>query len=194
VSFAWKPQDDLTVAVELARRVDQLSFGDFLASVSLNEGNEDGGNNELVPYQSWNIDGEVSKGLGLWGSVQLEVKQGWFEDFIDYFPLANGGEARGNIGNATRTQLEANATVKFDPVGWRGAQLDVRAIRRWMQVTDPFTGEARPFSNDLRQLIDVDFRQDIPHRLGLRGQPGGRDRRTLLAPVRDRPGNRRHVP
>jgi hypothetical protein len=121
VSFAWKPEDDLTVAVELARRVDQLSFGDFLASVSLNEGNEDGGNNELVPYQSWNIDAEVSKGLGPWGSVQLEVKQGWFKDFIDYFPLDNGGEARGNIGDATRAQLEANAKIKFDPVGWRGA-------------------------------------------------------------------------
>ena len=162
VSFAWKPENDLTVAVELARRVDQLSFGDFLASVSLNEGTEDGGNNELVPYQSWNIDAEVKKGLGPWGSVQLEVKQGWFEDFIDYFPLDSGGEARGNIGDATRTQLEANATVKFDPVGWRGAQLDVRAIRRWMRVTDPFTGEARAFSDDLRQLVDFDFRQDIP--------------------------------
>ena len=31
-----------------------------------------------------------------------------------------------------------------------------------MRVTDPFTDEPRPFSNDLRQLIDVDFQQDVP--------------------------------
>lgn len=162
VSFAWKPRSDLSVAVELARRVDQLSFGDFLASVSLNEEREDGGNNELVPFQSWDVEAEINKGLGAWGSVQLEVRQGWFEDFIDFFPLDSGGEARGNIGNADRTHVEVNALIKLDPLGWRGAQVDLRAIRRWMRVTDPFTGEARPFSNDLRQLLDVDFRRDIP--------------------------------
>ena len=162
LAATWKPADDLDLSFTLARRVSQLSFGDFLGSVSLNEDNENGGNNELVPYQSWNAELEVNKRLGAWGSVTLAAKQGWFEDFIDWFPLADGGEARGNIGDAERLHLEANATINLAPVGIAGARLDLRAVKRWMSVTDPFTGEDRAFSYDQRGVLDADFRHDIP--------------------------------
>lgn len=162
LSLAWKPEDDFDISVEVRRRVGQLSFGDFLASVSLNNENESGGNNELVPDQSWNVDVEINKGLGAWGSAKLEFNHAWFEDFIDFFPLDNGGEARGNIGDARRTQIELNTTINGDPIGFRGARLEVQAIKRWMSVTDPFTGENRPFSRDLIDLLEVDFRHDIP--------------------------------
>ena len=83
-----KPTSDFDVSLTLARRVSQLSFGDFLASVSLNNDNENGGNNELVPYQSWNVELEANKTFGPWGSLKLEARQTWFEDFIDFFPLS----------------------------------------------------------------------------------------------------------
>ena len=163
-SFAttWKPADDFDVSVTIARRVSQLSFGDFLASVNLNTDNQNGGNNELVPYQSWNIEIEANKTLGAWGSIQLQARQAWFEDFIDWFPLPDGGEARGNIGDADRLHLQANATINFDPIGFRGARLDIEAIKRWMNVTDPFTGAGRPFSSDQEGAFEIDFRHDIP--------------------------------
>ena len=149
-SFAatWKPRDDFDVSVTLAKRVSQLSFGDFLASVSLNNDNQNGGNNELVPYQSYNVEIEANKTFGPWGSIKLEARKAWFEDFIDWFPLPNGGEARGNIGDADRLHLQANATLNLDPIGFRGARLDVEVIKRFMNVTDPFTGLERPFSYD----------------------------------------------
>ena len=31
-----------------------------------------------------------------------------------------------------------------------------------MSVIDPFTGQDRPFSRDLKALLDMDFRHDIP--------------------------------
>ncbi|WP_375292005.1 hypothetical protein, partial [Qipengyuania sp.] len=163
-SFAatWKPSTDFDVSLTLARRVSQLSFGDFLASVSLNSDNESGGNNELVPYQSWNVELEANKTLGPWGSIKLLAKQAWFEDFIDWFPLPNGGEARGNIGDADRLHLEATATLKLDPIGWTGARLDINAIKRFMNVTDPFTGIERSFSYDQEGGFDIDLRHDIP--------------------------------
>lgn len=161
-SLAWKVADDLDISVELRRRVGQLSFGDFLASVSLGNDNQNGGNNALVPDQSWNIDTEINKTLGPWGSIKLELRQAWFEDFIDYFPLDDGGEARGNIGSAQRTHLELSGTLKFDPIGWTGAELEFSGIKRWMSVEDPFTGETRPFSNDLIDRIEADLRHDIP--------------------------------
>lgn len=162
VSLAWKPSDRFNASLEIARRVNQLSFGDFLASVALNDDNQNAGNNELVPYQSWNIDLEFNRNLGAWGSAKLELRHAWFEDFIDFFALPGGGEARGNIGDAQRTHLELNTLVKMDPIGWRGAQFDIGATKRWMALVDPFTGEERLFSNDLVDELEIDFRQDIP--------------------------------
>ncbi|WFL78122.1 TonB-dependent receptor plug domain-containing protein [Altererythrobacter arenosus] len=163
-SFAatWKPADGFDLSVTVARRVSQLSFGDFLASVNLNNDNQNGGNNELVPYQSWNLEVEANKTLGPWGSIKLEARQAWFEDFIDWFPLPNGGEARGNIGDADRLHLEANLTLNMDPLGWKGARFDIQAVKRYMNVTDPFTGEERGFSFDQEGALEIDFRHDIP--------------------------------
>ena len=163
-SFAatWKPASDFDISVTVARRVSQLSFGDFLASVSLNSDNQNGGNNELVPYQSWNFEVEANKSFGPWGSLKLEARKAWFEDFIDWFPLENGGEARGNIGDADRLHLQANATINLDPIGFKGARIDAEVVKRFMSVTDAFTGEDRPFSYDNEGSFDIDFRHDIP--------------------------------
>ena len=162
LALAWKPKDDLDISLEVRRRVGQLSFGDFLASVSLQNENENGGNNALQPDQSWNVELEVNKGLGAWGSAKLQLRQAWLEDFVDFFPLENGGEGRGNIGSAERFHVEFNTTLKGEPIGFNGAQLELRAVKRWMSVTDPFTGLDRPFSQDLDRLLEMDFRHDIP--------------------------------
>lgn len=162
VAIGWKPEGSWDASFEISRQVGQLSFGDFLANVSLNSDNQTGANSELVPMQSWNFDLEVNKRLGAFGSAKLEVRHALFEDFVDFFPLAQGGEARGNIGDASRTQIELNTTLNGDPIGFKGARLEVRAIQRWMNVTDPLTGEDRPFSGDLNRLLNVNFRHDIP--------------------------------
>ena len=162
LAATWKPSADFDVSVTVARRVSQLSFGDFLASVSLNDDNENGGNNELVPYQTWNIEVEANKTLGPWGSVQLDLRHAWFEDFTDFIPLPGGGEARGNVGDATRWHLTINTTLKMDPLGWEGARFDISANKRYMYVTDPFTGKTRPFSWDQEGEIEIEFRHDIP--------------------------------
>ena len=163
-SFAatWKPRDDFDISVTLAKRVSQLSFGDFLASVSLNNDNQNGGNNELVPYQSYNVEIEANKTFGAWGSLKLEARKAWFEDFIDWFPLPGVGEARGNIGDADRLHLQANATINLDPLGFRGARVDLEVVKRDMNVIDPFTGLNRPFSYDQEGSFEIDFRHDVP--------------------------------
>ena len=162
LAATWKPSNDFDISLTFARRVSQLDFGDFLASVSLDSDNENGGNNELVPYQSWNIELEANKRLGPWGSVKLEARQAWFEDFIDFFPLAGGGEARGNIGSARRLHLQAAATIKMDPIGWQGARFDIGLIKRFMYVDDPFTGASRVFSWDQEGEVEIEFRHDVP--------------------------------
>ncbi|MEC8771815.1 MAG: hypothetical protein VXX26_04065, partial [Pseudomonadota bacterium] len=128
----------------------------------LNNDNQNGGNNELVPYQSYNVEIEANKTFGAWGSLKLEARKAWFEDFIDWFPLPGGGEARGNIGDADRLHLQANATINLDPLGFRGARVDLEVVKRDMNVIDPFTGLNRPFSYDQEGSFEIDFRHDVP--------------------------------
>ena len=161
-SLAWRPWSDFDASVKLSREVGQLSFGNFLASVALNDDNQNSGNNNLQPSQSWNLEVEANKRLGPWGSITVEFERTQFEDFIDFFPLPGGGEARGNVGDANATILEFNATLKFDPIGWNGAQFDVRTATIDTSVIDPFTGESRFFSGNTRDFLDLDFRHDIP--------------------------------
>ena len=163
VSLAWSPADDFDASVKFSRVVGQLSFGDFLASVALNDDNQNAGNNNLQPAQSWQLESEANKRLGPWGSIKLGFERKWFEDFIDFFPLATGGEARGNIGDADATRITANATLKLDPIGWAGAQFDIGAMQSWLRVTDPFTGLDRPVSNNTLNFLEVDFRHDVPN-------------------------------
>ena len=42
------------------------------------------------------------------------------------------------------------------------SQLEVRAVKRWMHVTDPFTGLERPFSFDQDSVLELRFRHDVP--------------------------------
>ncbi|MBX7539890.1 TonB-dependent receptor plug domain-containing protein [Qipengyuania sp. GH29] len=158
----WKPSDDLDVSLTLARRVRQLTFGDFLGSVQLDNDQQSGSNSDLVPYQTWNLELVANKRLGPWGSIKFSALQAWFEDFIDWVPTEDGGEARGNIGDGDRLQLQVDATINFDPVGFKGARLDFTAVERFMYFTDPFTGETRANSGDVEGWLEGNFRHDVP--------------------------------
>ncbi|MDC0886558.1 TonB-dependent receptor plug domain-containing protein [Altererythrobacter sp.] len=162
VSLAWNSGNGFDIAVGLERKVGQLSFGDFLARVFLDNDNANAGNNELVADQTWEATLEVNKSLGSWGSTTIMFEQRWIEDFIDIVPLAGGGEARGNIDSAKRTEIEWNTTLKMEPIGWNGAQFDIRLEFEEGEVRDLLTGELRDFSNGRDREVEIDFRHDIP--------------------------------
>lgn len=162
VSLAWRPQAGLDISVELLREVGQLSFGDFLANVSLGDNNQNAGNNQLVPQQSWGVDVEINKQLGDLGSTTLTFQQRWIEDYIDLIPLVGGGEARGNIASARSSELGWNTTVRLDTLGIAGGQLDWEVDLFLSTVRDPLSGENRAFSNAGDIDIEVDYRHDIP--------------------------------
>ncbi|QZD93532.1 TonB-dependent receptor plug domain-containing protein [Qipengyuania xiapuensis] len=161
-SLAWQPEEGLDISLAAERRVGQLDFGDFLASVALDQDNENAGNNELVPSQTWEITLEVAKVLGNWGSTTLMVEQRWIEDYVDLIPLAGGGEANGNIDKARRTEIEWSTTLRLDNIGWKGAQLDVRLEYEEGEVADPVTGLLRDFSGRADREAEIDLRHDIP--------------------------------
>lgn len=162
LNLAWQVEQGLDLSLQVARTVGQLSFGDFLASVSLNQDQMNAGNVELVPPQSWEIDFEAVKDLGKWGSTELTVFARLIEDYIEFIPVEGGLETRGNIDSATLYGMRWNSTFQLEPIGFTGAQLEVTLQVEESELTDPLTGEMRSFGGHQDREIDVELRHDIP--------------------------------
>jgi len=139
-----------------------LSFGDFLARADIYQGNDNAGNVELVPPQSWEIDFEAKKDLGAWGSGTLTLFGRKYDDYIDVIPLVGGGESRGNIDHASLYGIELVSTIKLDPLGLKGAKIDSNLKWQHSNVIDPVLGIGRALSNDTDRHVDATFRHDIP--------------------------------
>ena len=163
LGLAWAPVDGLDINLEVARRVGQLDFGDFLASVSLSEDQTNAGNNDLRPQQNWDIKLEVAKKFGAFGSATLTLFDEQIEDLVLILPIAAGGEARGNIASARRTGAVLIGTLQFAPLGLEGAQLDIKIESEDSDLIDPVTLLARRFDGNDPFEISLDFRHDVPH-------------------------------
>ncbi len=163
VSLAWQVQTGFDLSFEVERVVGQLSFGDFLARVFLDDGNANAGNNELVPEQRWDLSIEANKTLGKWGSTTLLLEHRRISDLIDIVPLPGGVESRGNIASASLSLLDWNSTFNLEPVGIIGGQADLRIVLVDTRFTDPLDGATRAFSDEDFRVIDFDYRHDIPN-------------------------------
>ncbi|WP_161485466.1 TonB-dependent receptor plug domain-containing protein [Aurantiacibacter atlanticus] len=161
-NLGWAPSDGLDINVEIARRVGQLNFEDFLASVDLSDDQASAGNNDLRPPQNWDIQLEIAKGLGPWGSATLTFFEERVEDLVLIVPVAGGGEASGNIDDARRTGLNLNGTLLFEPLGAPGAQLEIELELEDSQVVDPVTAIERRFDGNNPFELRFDFRHDVP--------------------------------
>ena len=162
LSLAWKPAPSLDLSLKLARKVGQLSFGDFLARADIYQGNDNAGNVDLVPPQSWELDLEAKKDLGPWGSTTLTLYGRKYDDFIDIIPLPGGVESRGNIDDARLIGIELVSTIKLDPLGFKGAKIDSNFRLEDSNIVDPVLGIRRAFSNNTDRHADVTLRHDVP--------------------------------
>jgi outer membrane receptor for ferrienterochelin and colicins len=161
-SMAWKPDPATDVNLRLQRRVGQLVFSDFIATVNLADDRENAGNPNLVPPQSWELEVETIRRLGAWGQTSLRLYGHLIDDIVDIIPIGATGESPGNIDRAIRFGGEWKSTINFDPMGWRGARLDTRVQIQHSRLDDPLTGEPRQLSNALRHLFEATLRHDLP--------------------------------
>lgn len=162
LNLAWQPEDGLDLSLEIARTVGQLSFGDFLASVSLQQDQANAGNVELVPPQNWELELEATKTLGRWGSTNLRLYARLIEDYIEFIPVPGGLETRGNIDSARLIGMRWNSTFQLAPVGFNGAQLDLTLVLEKTRLDDPLTGESRSFGGHQNRRIEAELRHDVP--------------------------------
>jgi hypothetical protein len=162
LTAAWKPSPRLGINLKLQRRVGQLNFFDFLASVNLTDERENAGNPDLVPQQSWELDLEAHRNLGKIGTTSLRTYVWLIDDIMDTIPIGEDGEAPGNIDRARIYGAEWKSTIHLDKLGWLGAKLDARVQAQSTRLKDPLTGEPRPISGNLMHLIDLSLRHDVP--------------------------------
>jgi outer membrane receptor for ferrienterochelin and colicins len=162
LSTAWKVSPRTDVTFKLARRVGQLNFFDFLASVNLQDEVENAANPDLVPEQTWELQVEGVRNLGTLGSTTLRLYGRLIDDIIDYVPIGETGESPGNLDHATVYGVEWRSTFNLDQLGWRGARLDTQAQLQDSEVKDPLTGEERHISNSLLRFGNLSLRHDIP--------------------------------
>lgn len=163
IALGWKASPVLDISARFQRKVLQLNFGDFLASVDVRNNNANAGNFGLVPPQSWLLNLEANRSLGKTGSIKLKVDLEAISDLVDRIPITATTEAPGNIdGTAKRLRTEINASLLLDAIGIRGAKLDLIGAWQTASLRDPLTGEKRPMSNRGRTYWNLDFRHDIP--------------------------------
>lgn len=162
-SVAWTPHKGLDISLKLARVVGQLSFGDFLARVDLDQTNGSAGNVNLVPPQSWELNFEAKKDLAAWGTTTLKLYGKRYQDYIEWIPLPGGVESRGNIDQASIYGVEWVSTIKLDPLGWKGAKIDADLTWEHSSLRDPLTFVTHQFSNEQDRRANVTLRDDLPH-------------------------------
>lgn len=162
LSLAWAARPDLDISLKLTRRVGQLNFSDFLADVNLSNNNVNDGNNELRPDQAWELEVEAAKNFGAWGSLTLSAFHNRITDYVTIVPLPGGGESVGNIDEAEETGIALTATLRLDPLGFRGAKFDIDGQVRESRLVDPVTAEIRAFDRSQPRTFNIQFRHDVP--------------------------------
>ena len=161
LSLAWTPREGLDLSLNIARKVDQLSFSQFLANVDLQLNNENAGNAELRPPLIWETNVQIKQSFGDWGSTNLQIFNNQYDDYIDIIPLPGGGESQGNIDSAEEYGIDWTSTINLDPAGWEGVRLDLQVELAKSSIIDPLTGDERYFSGQFDREIDFTLRHDI---------------------------------
>jgi outer membrane receptor for ferrienterochelin and colicins len=163
LNLAWRPMPGLDISARVERVVGQLNFFDFVASGNVSAGTTNAGNANLVPPQSWDAQIQATRNLGAWGTATARLYGRLITDQVDIIPIGATGQAPGNLdGTATLLGLQWTSTFNFDPIGWRGAKLDMNLQFQKTSLTDPLTLRRRPFNETMTRQLDITLRHDIP--------------------------------
>ncbi|WP_298337523.1 TonB-dependent receptor plug domain-containing protein [uncultured Erythrobacter sp.] len=161
VALDWKASNTFNFSGRVERKVGQLNFFDFIASVDLDFDNANVSNVELVPPQFWAFELEANIGLGALGTLALRPFFEDASDIVDQIPIEGGGEAPGNIPSARTYGLEGDVTLLSDGLGWEGTRFDANFRVAGSSLDDPLLGTSRDLSDFQNRRIDFELRHDL---------------------------------
>jgi TonB dependent receptor-like, beta-barrel/TonB-dependent Receptor Plug Domain len=160
VTLSWQYDDNTTLNARIDREVGQLDFFDFVSQRDLDDGEDQVGNSDIVPEQSWRGEIELERQLGAWGAGNVLVFVEALEDIVDQVPIGSG-EGPGNIDSGSRFGIEFEGTLNLDPIGLNGAQFTYSALAQESEIDDPLTGLTRAINDDTQLELELEFRHDI---------------------------------
>lgn len=161
-TVSWTPSLSDQLRLSAQRSVGQLSFGDFISSINVNDDTSQLGNPDLEPERTWRLQADWERRFSQEGSFTLIARHEWVEGVEDIVPVDGLFDAPGNLGDGRRWRLQADATAPLDALGVPGGVVTGSAMVRETRVTDPVTGVERRFRNDEDWRASIDFRQDLP--------------------------------
>lgn len=160
ITLSWQYDDHTTLNARIDREVGQLDFFDFVSQRDLNDGEDQVGNSDIVPEQSWRGEVELQRQFGAWGAGNVLVFAEALEDIVDQVPIGSG-EGPGNIDSGSRFGIEFEGTLNLDPLGLSGAQFTYSALAQESEIDDPLTGQSRSINDDALVELELEFRHDI---------------------------------
>jgi hypothetical protein len=161
-SAIWTPNETDQITLSLSRDVGQLSFGEFVSSVNVNDDTTNLGNPDLEPERTWRLQANWERRFWEEGTIRLLVRHEWVEAVADVVPVGLSGDGPGNLGDGTRLRFQINADIPTDNLGLDGGLFSLGGMTRETKVTDPVTGVERRFRNDEDWRLNLNFRQDLP--------------------------------
>ncbi len=159
-AVTWQPNTATTLLARMEREVGQLNFGDFVASVNLNEEFGNAGNPDLVPQQANVLELRGERAFGARGAASLTLYYEDIQDIVDRIPVGDDGDAAGNLESASRYGMSFSGTWRR--WGLPGGQLEISSELRKSRVVDPVSGQSRRINNDVIASTNVELRQDLP--------------------------------
>ena len=162
ISATYRPVENLEIRGRIDRRVGQLNLFAFASRLDLNDGNGTNGNMELVPQQSWFLQGAIEKRFPDDSRMTLTVDYEDIEDIVQQIPIGDG-EGPGNVAEATRMRVEFVGTQMLDKWGIPGGRLEWDYTVRDSEIKDPFSGEKRRLNGETKTFWEIEFRHDIPN-------------------------------
>ncbi len=163
ISTTYKPSDSFNIRTKIEREVGQLNFFDFISQVDLVDDIGTTGNLNLVPSQSWNGEVEFDKQFTGGHSFKARFYGEKISDLVDRIPIGLDGDAVGNIDSAERYGVDFDVTLKGEPFGFKGAELNLEYDIRDSSVDDPVQNFSRRLNGDKKYYWSAQFRHDIPN-------------------------------
>ncbi len=115
-----------------------------------------------MPPQQWRFELELAKDLGKYGRTKVNLIAAFFEDYIDIIPIGTSRELPGNVDEAQAYAIDWTSTFLLDPLGLRGAKIDLRALVQFSRIADPLTGEVRDLRSFTDRMLELSYRHDVP--------------------------------
>lgn len=161
LSLDWSLQPGSKITAGLERKVGQLAFSQFLASVNLSEQAVTAGAPALEPERSWVGEIVYERRFDETGLLQLRVSHERIDNPFDVVVLDEVAQVPANVQPAVVDTISLQLNLPLEQFGVTGGILTLSRKEVSSRMTDPVTGSRRevgmrPFSGSLM------FRQDLP--------------------------------